>query len=472
MPAARLHPNTGTPAPVPSNAVIERVQSQWLFTAAELDLTPSIMDGMSTEQELANRSKGVNFITQVGILLKLPQLTLATASVYLHRFFMRNSMVDLPGRPGLHHYAVAATALFLATKVEENCRKMKELVVACCRVAQKQPNLVVDEQNKEYWKWRDTILHNEDQLLETLCFDLQLEQPYRYLYDFLCYYGVQQDKNLRNVSWAYINDSNLTTMCLLFPARVVAGSALYAALKFTGVSLPDDEQGRPWWDHLGMDAKDILEAVTLMSNTWENQVLPREGQKEVYAKARENGPDVTRMAASPAIATSPRSTGGESQGIKRERDEEEAWGGGAENGNMSPKGETEQEEPENGYEAPRSPKRPRLSESTDATGRQQRVPDLQDPAIHRERSNSSREIDNVQARIDNIVNSAQSAQNSTYSHPSLSQRTPQRQQRAQGSRDRRRSHSRSHRPGPSSQQNSYTNHDRQARSSSRSQDRV
>jgi Cyclin, N-terminal domain len=60
--------------------------------------------------------KGVNFITQVGMLLKLPQLTLATASVYLHRFFMRHFMVDLPNRPGLHHYAIAATALFLATK--------------------------------------------------------------------------------------------------------------------------------------------------------------------------------------------------------------------------------------------------------------------------------------------------------------------------------------------------------------------
>ena len=426
------------------------------------------MDGMSTEQELANRSKGVNFITQVGILLKLPQLTLATASVYLHRFFMRNSMVDLHGRPGLHHYAVAATALFLATKVEENCRKMKELVVACCRVAQKQPNLVVDEQNKEYWKWRDTILHNEDQLLETLCFDLQLEQPYRYLYDFLCYYAVQQDKNLRNVSWAYINDSNLTTMCLLFPARVVAGSALYAALKFTGVSLPDDEQGRPWWDHLGMEAKDMLEAVTLMSNTWENQVLPREGQKEVYAKARENGPDVTRMAASPAIAVSPRSTGGDSQGIKRERDDEESWGAAVENGTMSPKREVKEEPLENGDDMSRSPKRPRISELTDSNGHPQRVPDLRDPAIHRERSNSSREVDDVQARIDNIVNSAQSAQNSTYSHPSLSRRTSQRQQGAQGSQDRRRSHSRSNRPGSPSQQNRYPNHDRQARSSSRS----
>ena len=52
-----------------------------------------------------NRGKGVNFITQVGIMLKLPQLTLATASVLLHRFFCRHTMVtDKPPIVGFHYY--------------------------------------------------------------------------------------------------------------------------------------------------------------------------------------------------------------------------------------------------------------------------------------------------------------------------------------------------------------------------------
>src|SRR5204863_4585951 len=110
------------PVPSPSNPVLLATQAQWIFTDAELSRTPSLLDGMTMEAEHTSRSKGVNFITQVGILLKLPQLTLCTASVYLHRFFMRYSMVDLPHRHGMHPYSIAATALFLATKVEENCR--------------------------------------------------------------------------------------------------------------------------------------------------------------------------------------------------------------------------------------------------------------------------------------------------------------------------------------------------------------
>src|SRR5271163_1932663 len=270
MPAAQTPYKSDAPPQFSLSSVLGRAQSQWIFSPAELQRAPSILDGMDIRQEQSNRSKGVNFITQVGMLLKLPQLTLATASVYLHRFFMRHSMVDLPNRPGLHHYSVAATALFLATKVEENCRKMRELVVACCRVAQKQPNLVVDDQSKEYWKWRDTILHNEDLLLEALCFDLELEQPYRILFDFLCYYGVQDNKNLRNVSWSWINDAQLTTMCLLYPAPVIAATAIYAAARFTGTKLPDDDHGRPWWDHMGIAISDVVKAVDLMAEVYES----------------------------------------------------------------------------------------------------------------------------------------------------------------------------------------------------------
>jgi protein BUR2 len=480
MPAART-PYKNEAAPHFSlNLVLERAQSQWIFLPAELQRVPSVLDGMDIRQEQSNRSKGVNFITQVGMLLKLPQLTLATASVYLHRFFMRHSMVDLPNRPGLHHYAIAATALFLATKVEENCRKMKELVVACCRVAQKQPSLIVDEQSKEYWKWRDTILHNEDLLLEALCFDLQLEQPYRILFEFLCYYGVQNDKNLRNVSWAYLNDANLTTMCLLFPPRLIAGSALYAAAKFTGVTFPD-EQGQPWWEHLGLNIADIKSAVDLMAEVYESSVLPRQGQKEVYLKAGLDSPDVTRAPVSPGAARSPsKSVGGESQGVKRDREDDDTWAGSNRNGALSPAQNSQDQandhdHPQRGEgapnvspdphrhassqaqpryrEAPPSPKRQRLEAfpngDPDPRGSPPRL-------VHRP-SSSSHEVDDVQSRIDAIVNATAttSASQNIYPHPPLARRTSQREQQWSGPMPGRRSSSIANRQQPSSRQESY-----------------
>ncbi len=263
-------PPVKRPPPAPSNPVLLAAQAQWLFTEEELSRSPSQRDGMSMDTELLHRSKGVNFITQVGIMLKLPQPTLATAAVYLHRFFMRYVMSERPDRPGIHAYPIAATSLFLATKVEENVRRMKELVVACCRVAQKNPNLVVDEQNKEFWKWRDTILHHEDVLLEALCFDLQLEQPYRILYEFICYFGVNDNKHVRNSSWAFLNDSMYTILCLQFPARVIAAAAFYAAINHCDIAFSDDELGRPWWEQIDVDLVDIRRACSRMAELYEN----------------------------------------------------------------------------------------------------------------------------------------------------------------------------------------------------------
>jgi protein BUR2 len=384
------------------NIQLERTQAQWLFNASELLLSPSILDGMSVTQELANRQKGVNFITQVGIMLKLPQLTLATASVYLHRFFMRHAMVQ-HNKPGLHHYSVAATALFLATKVEENYRKMKELVVACCRVAQKQPNLVVDEQSKEYWKWRDTILHNEDLLLEALCFDLQLEQPYRLLLDYLRYYDVQANKQLRNTSWAFLNDSLVTTMCLQLTPAAIAGSALYMGVKFAGISLPDDERGRPWWDQLDLDIRDIQRGCVLMAEVYENPALPRQGQKDAYTKDDDMAMfERTRAQMTPLHDPSPSaSVRSGSQGIKRDRDTVEGRNSTEWGANPSARQYTTDDRPRQP-----SPKRLRQNsqESRNNNGLSQAqhgVPENRsDPTQDTKETN-----DDMQRRIDQIVSS-------------------------------------------------------------------
>jgi protein BUR2 len=275
--------------------------SQWYFTDAELLRAPSINAGLTPHKERENRSKGVNFILQVGIMLKLPQITLGTASVFLHRFFMRHSMIEdkvsIPGvtKPGQHYYSVAATCLFLATKVEENCRKMKELVIACVRVAQKNPTKLVDEQDKEFWRWKDTILQMEDTLLEALCFDLNLEPPYRTLYDLLCLFGEQENRRLRNAAWAFVNDSCISTLCLQFTSRTIAASAVYAAARHNDVRFPDDVDGRPWWEVIGVELRDLRRACNIMAGIYESTpsrgdgiyVLTPEDGSELDAKTRE-----------------------------------------------------------------------------------------------------------------------------------------------------------------------------------------
>lgn len=280
-----------TPA-LPSE-ILMVAETQWLFTEAELLRTPSILEGLTPEKERENRSKGVNFILQVGIMLKLPQITLATASVFLHRFYMRHPMQTF------HYYSIAATCLFLAYKVEECVRKMRELVVACVRVAQKDPHKNVDEQDKEYWRWRDNILQYEDLLLEAICFDLSLEPPYKTLFDLLMQFEQGDNKRLRNAAWAFVNDSCLTTLCLLFPSRTIAASAFYAAAKHCDVAFPDDARGRPWWEVIDVDVGSIRRACNYMASIYEGGPTKAGKESGMYERTPENGDereDKTRCA--------------------------------------------------------------------------------------------------------------------------------------------------------------------------------
>ncbi|KAI4227530.1 MAG: hypothetical protein L6R40_008200 [Gallowayella cf. fulva] len=286
-----MSPSREPPA-LPNEALMV-AESQWIFSESELLRTPSILDGLSPEKERENRGKGVNFIFQVGIMLKLPQVTLATASVLLHRFFVRHSMVEAHGRPGFHYYSMAATSIFLATKIEEDCRKMKELVVACVRVAQKDPRKVVDEQDKEYWRWKDNILHNEDVLLEALCFDLTLEPPYKVLFEYLNYFGEGDNRRLRNSAWAFINDSCMTTLCLQFSSQTIAASALYAAAKHCHTDILDDENGRPWWEAIGMDLKTIKQACNFLAKVYEQVQVKNGRDVSIHERTPEDGGEST-----------------------------------------------------------------------------------------------------------------------------------------------------------------------------------
>jgi protein BUR2 len=97
----------GREPPRPLPPAVAEAERQWLFTEEELLQTPSIVDGMSPEEERALRRKGVNFILQVGMMLKLPQTTIGTAAVFMNRFMMRNSLKARPGYKPLHHYVSA-----------------------------------------------------------------------------------------------------------------------------------------------------------------------------------------------------------------------------------------------------------------------------------------------------------------------------------------------------------------------------
>jgi protein BUR2 len=102
-PAAPSPPKYPSPPPAapPPTTTTTMTNSQWLFSEAAIAGAPSVVAGLTPVEERARRAKGVNFIVQAGMLLKVPQVTLGSAAVFFHRFYMRVGMV---GDRGVHHY--------------------------------------------------------------------------------------------------------------------------------------------------------------------------------------------------------------------------------------------------------------------------------------------------------------------------------------------------------------------------------
>lgn len=68
-----------------------QAESRWIFSQEDIENSPSRKDGLSAEQEIAKRQEAALFISDLGEELKVNQLCINTAIIYMHRFFMINS---------------------------------------------------------------------------------------------------------------------------------------------------------------------------------------------------------------------------------------------------------------------------------------------------------------------------------------------------------------------------------------------
>ncbi|KAJ9090173.1 hypothetical protein DSO57_1005053 [Entomophthora muscae] len=209
------------------------VYDQWRIDLEDLHHTPSIKDGKTYEEERIARSKGCMFITSLGNSLRVTQIVIASASVFFHRFFLRNSFKDH------HFYDVGAACLFLATKTEECGRHLDDIVRDVMKHCSKTENFKVEKDSKEFKTWKRIIIFYEELVLEAVCFDLEIDHPYKQMIKFSESLGCS-DKLSRS-AWAFLNDSFRTTLCLTHDNEVVAAAAIFIASKYLDEPLPHSE---------------------------------------------------------------------------------------------------------------------------------------------------------------------------------------------------------------------------------------
>ena len=169
---------------------------------------------------------GCEMIQQMGILLRLPQVVLASAQVMFHRFYARRSVKKFDVR----HFAMGA--LFLAAKVEEQPRKTRDVVNVANHLEQRRAGQApqpVDIFSQRYATYKDRLVKAERELLKELGFILYTEHPHKFILNYAKLLTVDEgtSKRLAQHAWNFINDSQRTNVCIKFAPEVIGCPAIW-----------------------------------------------------------------------------------------------------------------------------------------------------------------------------------------------------------------------------------------------------
>jgi len=182
-----------------SNSV--EYKSTWYYSRKDLENnSPSKKDGIDWRRENELRASYCKFIQNMGMKFRVPQLTIATAIMFCHRFYLRQSH-------SRNNWEVIATvSIFLASKVEETPLSLDKVVVAAYEMIHKNNTSVAQRiQSKEFFaKQKQLILMGERLLLSTIGFDFNVQHPYMPLVATIKKFKLQHD--LTKIAWNFVND--------------------------------------------------------------------------------------------------------------------------------------------------------------------------------------------------------------------------------------------------------------------------
>uniref|UniRef100_A0A1B6G326 Cyclin-like domain-containing protein n=1 Tax=Cuerna arida TaxID=1464854 RepID=A0A1B6G326_9HEMI len=228
---------------------------KWYFSKEQLANTPSRRFGYDADRELSCRQQAANFIQDMGQRLQVTQLCINTAIVYMHRFYVFHSFTHF------HRNAMAAAALFLAAKVEEQPRKLEHVIkVAQICLHRELPSL--DTKSEQYMEQAQDLVMNENVLLQTLGFDVAIDHPHTHV--VRCCHLVKASKDLAQTSYFMASNSlHLTTMCLQYKPTVVACFCIHLACKWSNWEIPLSNESKSWFWYVDRSVtQELLEQLT------------------------------------------------------------------------------------------------------------------------------------------------------------------------------------------------------------------
>ncbi|KAK2710690.1 cyclin-L2-like [Artemia franciscana] len=231
-----------------------------LLPSERLDSTPSSKDGLDHEIEMDLRIYGCDLIQTAGILLRLPQVAMATGQVLFQRFYYSKSFVRHPME------VTAMGCVCLASKIEEAPRRIRDVISVFHHIKQiragKDISPVILDQN--YINLKNQVIKAERRVLKELGFCVHVKHPHKIIITYLQQLGILgskesrgRDRELLQLAWNYMNDSLRTDVFLRYSPETIACAVIYLAARDVKQPLPKNPSWYLIYDCNESDLKDI-----------------------------------------------------------------------------------------------------------------------------------------------------------------------------------------------------------------------
>lgn len=232
----------------------------------QLSSTPSRKDKVPEQLETDLRTLGCELIQTAGILLRLPQVAMASAQVLFQRFFYVASAKKFGVRD------VAMGALFLASKIEECPRKIRDIInVFAYAIAhlRRQPTEPIELFGKEFYDMKNGLIVAEMQILKRLGFSVHIQLPYALMVNYLSALDLTETDDVPQRAWSYLNDALRTNVYVCYQPPTIACAVIYLAARTAGVTLPTNP---PWWEIFDAELEDLENIAGVILSLYARQL--------------------------------------------------------------------------------------------------------------------------------------------------------------------------------------------------------
>lgn len=227
----------------------------------DLEATPSRIHGLDSRAEKDLRMIGCELIQTSGILLRLPQVAMATGQILFQRFYYSKSFIRYDME------VIAISCIFVASKIEENPRMMRDVLNVFHHMKQIRNQKIIEPLNldQSYMALNERVMNAECLILKVLGFCVHVKHPHKLILMYLQVLGFEKNQKFMQCAWNYMNDSLRTDIFVRHQPETIACGCIYLAARTTNTPLPNNP---PWYEIFKVNKDDIIDICYRISELY------------------------------------------------------------------------------------------------------------------------------------------------------------------------------------------------------------